>query len=58
MVTFAQLRRLAAECRADREKVMVCPDDLDMLLDIAEGRSPANGVEDPTPAGRESAATS
>ena len=35
-MTIEQLRRLVAECRADREKVMVPPEVLEVLLDIAE----------------------
>lgn len=42
MATHEQLRKLAADCRADREKAPVSPDDLDALLDIAELR-----VEEP-----------
>lgn len=45
MATHEQLRRLAADCRADREKAPVSPDDLDALLDIAELRA-----EDPAQA--------
>lgn len=36
MVTLDRLRRLVSECRADREKVMVSPEVLEVLLDIAE----------------------
>ena len=39
MATHAQLRRLAADCRADQEKAPVTPDDLDALLGIAELRA-------------------
>jgi len=40
MTTIEQLRRLAAECRSDREKVMVAPEVLDALLDLAERTVP------------------
>lgn len=36
VVTLDRLRRLVSECRADREKVMVSPEVLEVLLDIAE----------------------
>ncbi|PWH06959.1 hypothetical protein DEO23_08695 [Brachybacterium endophyticum] len=40
MSTYAQLRRLAADCRADGEKAPISPDDLDHLLDVAENARP------------------
>lgn len=36
MTTIAQLRRLAQDCRTDREKVMIDPDVLDDLLNVVE----------------------
>lgn len=36
MTTIAQLRSLAHDCRTDGEKVMIDPDALDDLLDVAE----------------------
>lgn len=36
MTTITQLRSLATDCRNDGEKVMVNPDVLDDLLNVAE----------------------
>ncbi|MBK0330723.1 hypothetical protein I8D64_04840 [Brachybacterium sp. MASK1Z-5] len=49
MTTYAQLRRLAADCRAEREKAPLDPDSLDALLDIAELHDAARGEAEHRP---------